>query len=199
MTYGYARVSTRKQLTEGGGLDTQRKMLVQAGVPNENIRVEQMSGTRDDRPVLTQLLSDLTEGDTLVVTSLDRISRSYESGLSMVEDLTGRGIAVNILNIGLIDTSTPIGQLILRVMAACGEFERQVILERTREGWERARADGVKMGRPRKWPTSQRQFAYELHRDGMSFKEVERKTGIPATSARRYYDEIAAKEAAKKG
>lgn len=148
MLYGYARVSTRGQQRDGNGLDAQREALMAAGCAE--VAEEAYTGTTVDRPVLDSLLSTLVEGDTLVVSKLDRIARTTVDGCRLVRDLIDRGVAVRVLNMGTLD-NTPVGKMMVSVMFAMAEFERDMIVQRTREGREVARQrDGYREGRPRK-------------------------------------------------
>ena len=148
MLYGYARVSTRGQQRDGNGLDAQREALMAAGCAE--VAEEAYTGTTVDRPVLDSLLSTLVEGDTLVVSKPDRIARTTVDGCRLVRDLIDRGVAVRVLNMGTLD-NTPVGKMMVSVMFAMAEFERDMIVQRTREGREVARQrDGYREGRPRK-------------------------------------------------
>lgn len=182
MVYGYARVSTKGQARDGNGLDVQRTALEAAGA--EVVYEEAFTGTKKDRPELSKLLDDLQSGDTLVVTKLDRIARSASQGAELVKGLLGRGVTVRILNMGVLDDS-PAGKLITTVMFAFAEFERDLIVERTKEGKDVARIDpNYKEGRPRKFTAFQLQSALALLNKN-SYKQVEAMTGISvATLAR---------------
>ena len=148
MLYGYARVSTRGQQRDGNGLDAQREALWAAGC--SEVVEEAYTGTTVDRPVLDSLLSTLVEGDTLVVSKLDRIARTTVDGCRLVRDLIDRGVTVRVLNMGTLD-NTPVGKMMVSVMFAMAEFERDMIVQRTREGREVARQRvGYREGRPRK-------------------------------------------------
>ena len=175
MVYGYARVSTKGQARDGNGLDVQRSALEAAGA--EVIYEEAFTGTKNDRPELNRLLDDLQSGDTLVVTKLDRIARSASQGAELVKKLLDRGITVRILNMGILDSS-PAGKLVTTVMFAFAEFERDMIVERTREGKDVARVDpNYREGRPRKYSAVQLHHAMDLLNDH-SYKQVEAMTGI---------------------
>lgn len=182
MVYGYARVSTKGQARDGNGLDVQRTALEAAGA--EVVYEEAFTGTKKDRPELSRLLDVLQSGDTLVVTKLDRIARSASQGAELVKGLLGRGVTVRILNMGVLDDS-PAGKLITTVMFAFAEFERDLIIERTKEGKDVARIDpNYKEGRPRKFTAFQLKSALALL-NGNSYKKVEAMTGISvATLAR---------------
>lgn len=136
MTYGYARVSSTGQQLYGNSLEAQEKTLRDNGA--EIIYKEAFTGTKSHRPELDKLLTVLRDGDTLVVVKLDRIARSVKSGIELIESLASKGVTVNVLNMGKLD-NTPSGKLMRTVMLAFAEFERDMIVERTREGKEIAR------------------------------------------------------------
>ncbi len=130
------------------------------------------------------MLKKLANGDTLIVTKLDRLARNTKEVLEIVQSL----IKVHILNIGLID-NTPTGQLIFTIFSAFAQFERDLIVTRTQEGKNFAKIHdpNFKEGRPQKFTGEQIQFAYELKQQGMTYKMIERKTGISiATQKRRF-------------
>ena len=172
--YGYARVSTKKQASDGNGLDVQEKSLRSAGA--ETVVREEYTGTITDRPKLDLLLQDLQEGDTLMVTSLDRIARSTVQGIELVDSLLERNIRVHILNMGLLD-NTPSGKLVRNIFFAFAEFERAMIVERTQSGKEIARQDpNFREGRPR-IPKKRMDHAMELLKT-QSYNKVSEQTGI---------------------
>lgn len=146
MIYGYARVSTNKQ-----ELDIQIKALKEKGATK--IYKEKISGAKIDRKELESLLKVIKAGDTLIVTKADRIARSLSQLESFVMDLTNRGVAVHILNMGLFTAESmdnPITKMLFQVLGSFAEFERSMILERTQEGIQNAREKGVKFGRKSK-------------------------------------------------
>ena len=103
MIYGYARVSTKKQL-EGNGLEVQEKAMLAAGA--DMVIKEQYTGTTMQRPRLDALLEHIAAGDTLMAAKLDRIARTAGEGAAVISNLQERGVAVHILNIGVLDSST---------------------------------------------------------------------------------------------
>lgn len=146
MVYGYARVSSKSQL-DGNGLMVQLNDIGKI-YPNASIYEEQYTGTKVfERPMLKRLLSKLEAGDILVATKLDRIARNTVEGIKIIEQLFEKGVAVHILNIGLLENTT-MGKFFLTVLLAVAEMERNTIMERTREGKEVARQkEGYKEGR----------------------------------------------------
>lgn len=155
MNYGYARVSTKGQQAYGNSLQYQHNALISAGVPEENIYSEAFTGMKKSRPALDELLGKLQSGDTLVVSKLDRIARSTVAGCELVENLLNRGVTVNILNMGVLDNSTT-GKLIRTIFFAFAEFERDMIVQRTTEGKEIAKANNpnYRQGRRPKRPAN---------------------------------------------
>lgn len=147
VVYGYARVSTKGQARDGNSLDAQERALRAAGA--EYIIKEVYTGKTTDRPELEKLLKRLKGGDTLMVTRLDRIARTIVQGSELIQDLIKRRVDVHILNMGRIDSSTT-GKLIMNILLSFAEYERDMIIERTREGKEEARKDpNFREGRPR--------------------------------------------------
>ena len=147
MRKGYGRVSSKGQEQNGNSLEDQERQLKEAGC--DEIVLETYTGTKMDRPKFTKLLESLQRGDTLVVCKLDRFARTAREGLEVVEDLMERGIKVHILNMGLIE-DTPMGRVILTVMLAFAQFERDSIVERTQSGKALAKEkEDYREGRPR--------------------------------------------------
>lgn len=131
MIYGYARVSTKGQDRYGNGLEVQEKQLLENGA--EKIFYESFTGTKKHRPELDKLMSTIQNGDTLIVTKLDRIARSTRDGLDIIDKLQSMGVTINILNMGRFDNS-PNGKLMRTIFLAFAEFERDMIVMRTSEG-----------------------------------------------------------------
>lgn len=177
MKYGYARVSTT-----GQDLNSQIDTLKKEGC--KKIYQDKMTGTKKDRPQFKQLLNILNNGDTLVVTKLDRFARSTKEGIEIIQDLFKRGVSVHVLNMGLVE-DTPTGRLILSIMLAFAEFERDMIVERTQEGKALARQrEDFREGRPRKFSKAQIKHALKLLDDN-SYKKVEDMTGISISTLTR--------------
>src|SRR5690554_4857930 len=170
MKYGYARVSTVEQ-----NLQSQIKQLKKAGCTK--IYEENFTGTKKERPELQKLLKELKKGDTLVVTKLDRFARSASEGMEIIKGLFDRGVNVHVLNMGLIE-DTPTGRLILNIMLAFAEFEKNMIVERTQEGKAIVKQNpDFREGRPRKYSRKQIEHAIKL-KETHTYKQVEEMTGI---------------------
>lgn len=145
--YGYGRVSSKGQELNGNSLEDQENKLRDAGC--DEIALEVYTGTTMDRPKFQEILGKLESGDTLVVTKLDRFARTAGEGSTLVKDLIARGVAVHILNMGLIeDTAT--GRLILNILLSFAEFERDMIVERLNDGKAVAKANNPEYKEGRK-------------------------------------------------
>ena len=133
--YGYGRVSSKGQERDGNSLEDQKARFLENGVPEENIELETYTGTTMERPKLEALLEKLRPGDELIVTKLDRFARTAAEGGAMVKKLVDQGIVVNILNMGRAD-NTPMGKLMVTILLAFAEYERDMIVERLNTGKE---------------------------------------------------------------
>lgn len=181
---GYARVSTSGQL-----LDRQEYALAEAGC----IRIfsDKLSGKSADRPELAACLDYLRPGDTLVVPSLDRLSRSLQDLITLVGELRRGGIGFKSLHEAL-DTTTPGGRLVFHVFAALAEFIRELIVEGTREGLDAARGRGVRLGRPPVMTAEQVQHARDLlTRPDNTVSSIARLLGVSRATIYKYVPELA--------
>ena len=179
LIFGYARVSTNSQARDGNSLEAQIHSLKDAGA--EKIFSDVFSGSKNHRPELDRLLKILQSGDTLIITKLDRIARSVMNGIQLIESLNGKGIIINVLNMGIIDGS-PTGKLIRNIMLSFAEFERDIIKQRTQEGKVIARKNpNFREGRPKKFSRTQINHALELLKTH-SYKQVVAMTGISTTT-----------------
>ena len=158
MLVGYARVSK----TDGTqNLDLQNDALIEAGVDPEKIFSDQCSGKKADRPGLESCIKALRKYDTLVVWKLDRLGRSLHDLVTLVQKLSDKEIGLKVLTGkgANIDTSTPTGKMFFGFFAVLAEFERDLIIERTKAGLESARARGRKGGRKHALTKSQIRLA----------------------------------------
>ena len=167
--YGYARVSIREP--EDKNLDLQVERLVRAGCSTGNIRAEEASGAKDDRGGLLELLDLVVEGDTLVVTHIDRLSRGLTYGLQVIEDLHLRGVEFRSLSEDF-DTSTATGKLQLQMVLAFSEWWRNSIRDRSVAGQAKARAEGRFPGRRPSLTAQQRDYIRVERSKGVSQREL---------------------------
>ena len=160
-TLGYARVST-----DGQDLTAQTDALRALGVPPERIFTDKgMTGTKRDRPGLKSVLAACRPGDTLVVAKLDRLARSLRDATDIAEELTRRGVRLN-LGGSIYDPTDPVGRLLFNVLGMVAEFESDLIRARTREGMATAKVRGKLKGRRPKLSPTQERHLVALHRAG---------------------------------
>ena len=146
---------------------------------------EQFTGTTTNRPAFTDLLEKLQTGDTLIVTKLDRFARTVTQGVQLIQSLIDKGITVNVLNMGVMDNK-PANKLIMTVMLAFAEFERDMIVERTQSGKAAARTrPDFRDGRPKKYTKAQLNHALELY-EQYPMTVVTQMTGISKSTLMRY-------------
>lgn len=145
--FGYARTSTADQIA---GLDAQQRDLWSNGCVR--VFAEQLSAATDNRPMLQEALSLIQPGDSLMVTKPDRLARSTLDLLKIVNDLDARKVSLIILSMGgeRLDTRNPTSKLMLTILAGVATWEREIMLERQREGIAKAKADGKYKGRKSK-------------------------------------------------
>lgn len=174
MKIGYARVSTVEQ---DAGLEAQIRDLKAAGC--EKVFSEKISGTDSKRPELLSALDFIRAGDVLVVTKPDRMARSTADLLGFVQTIEAKecGLIVLSMNGTTLDTTSPTSKLMLTMLAAVAEFERDLMLERQREGIAKAKAEGRPMGRPRT-VLSQAETIRKMKADGLSALAISKQLGI---------------------
>ena len=179
MIYGYARVST-----DGQSVAAQVAALTAAGAGK--VFREVASGAKTDRAQLRKAIAALEAGDVLMVTRLDRLARSTRDLLNTLAAITGRKAGFRSLGDAWADTTTSHGRLMLTVLGGLAEFERDLIRARTGEGRERAKARGVKMGRPPKLtPHQQREAIRRRDRDGETLADIARSYNVSAATISR--------------
>ena len=173
MLVGYARTSTTEQLA---GLDAQHRDLITAGC--EKVFSEQVSSMAE-REEFKRALEFVRLGDTLVVTKLDRLARSVSKAWEAVEELEAKGVGLRILSLGgdTVDTRSATGKLILTVFAGFAQFEREMMLERQKEGIAKAKTEGVYKGRK---PSARLKAdeARAMAKDGKTVTEIAKALGI---------------------
>ena len=184
MQIGYARVSTQDQ-----NLTLQKTALSEAGC--ERIYEDQSSGRKVDRPGLAQALEQLRPGDTLVIWKLDRLGRSLKHLITLVEDLSARGVNFRSLTDN-IDTTTTAGRFFFHVMASLAQMERELIVERTRAGLKAARDMGRVGGRRRLMTDSKLESARQLLAGGTPARVVAANLGVSVPTLYRHLPASAA-------
>jgi DNA invertase Pin-like site-specific DNA recombinase len=178
MTIGYARVSTEEQ-----HLDAQISALKAIGA--ERIFSEKISGTKKARPELDRMIEQLRDGDVVVVTKYDRLSRSLQDFLSIVEAIRERGAGFRSLAED-INTMTPAGRLVFHVFASIAQFERERISERTKEGLAFARTRGKIGGRPPALSAERRTEVVRMRdQEGRGIAELARLFDVSENTVRR--------------
>ena len=170
--YGYARVSVREP--EDKNLDLQVEWLVRAGCSLGNIRAEEASGARNDRGGLLDLV---VEGDTLVVTHIDRLSRGLTHGLQVIEGLHRAGVEFRSLSEDF-DTATATGKLQLTMVLAFSEWWRNSIRERSLAGQAKARAEGRFPGRRPSLNERQREYIRAERSKGVNQRDLAKRLEV---------------------
>lgn len=175
---GYARVSTA-----GQSLDSQIEHLRATGC--ETIFQEKASGAKSDRPQLVAVLDALESGDVLVVTRLDRLARSTYDLLSTIKRIEARDAQLKSLTEIWADTTSAHGRLMLTVLGGLAEFERELIVQRTQEGRERAKREGRRLGRPPKLTSHQKKLIIKWRSHGRDNAEIARDLGVSRSTVSR--------------
>ena len=190
MIIGYARVSTQEQ-----NLDRQLDNLKAQGC--ERIYQEKMTGTKANRPELEKMLEALRPGDTLVTDSFSRLSRSTKDLLELVEKLNGIGVHLISLKEQL-DTTTATGKMMLTMLSALSQFERDIIAERTLDGLKAARARGRQGGRPKAGSDKAKAQALALYdANAMTNREIAETVKVSTATLSRWIKERKEKQQAE--
>ena len=182
MIIGYARVSTTEQC-----LDRQLDALKERGA--ERIFQEKMTGTKSSRPELDKMMLTLRKGDTLIVSEFSRLSRSTKDLIDMVEKLNEIGVELISIKEQL-DTTTATGKLMLTMLSALSQFERDILAERTAEGLKAARARGRKGGRPKAANDSIKKKSIALYEaNTMTIREIAEYANVSTATVNRWIRE----------
>lgn len=174
MLIGYARVSTARQ---GESLDTQRDALLAVGCDPTHFFSDTVSGSKWQRPGLKKALAYMRPGDTLVVTRLDRLGRSLRETVTTIADLAECDINVRVLEPAL-DTAKSTDKVVVNVMASLAEWERDLLIARTKEGVAHARSQGRVGGRPRALTDEQERQVRALHAQGENITALSRSFNV---------------------
>lgn len=167
--FGYARVSTSHQ-----SLDLQIQALEAEGVKSNRIFTDKTTGSNTDRKGLSLLRLKVEEGDVILVKKLDRLGRDTADMIQLIKEFDLLGVAIRFLDDG-ISTEGTMGKMVVTILAAVAQAERQRILERTNEGRIEAKAKGIKFGRK---PSVNRQHVVELKNNGVQASEIAKQLGI---------------------
>jgi DNA invertase Pin-like site-specific DNA recombinase len=167
--FGYARVSTSQQ-----SLEIQVKALKDAGVKASRIFSDKVSGSHKNRDGLRLLRVKVEEGDVILVKKLDRLGRDTADMIQLIKEFDHMGVAIRFLDDG-ISTEGTMGKMVVTILSAVAQAERQRILERTNEGRIEAKAKGVKFGRKR---TIDRKKLLALHEKGIGATDIAKQLGI---------------------
>jgi putative DNA-invertase from lambdoid prophage Rac len=184
-TFGYGRVSTKEQTTEN-----QRREIEAAGYAvgvafwyaDEGV-LGKVSALQ--RPQFAKMLGQIRDGETLVVTKLDRLGRDAHDVGATIRMLAGRRIEVIVLQLGKLDLTSAAGKLMLTMLAAVTEMERDLLVERTQSGLARAKAEGKTLGRPVSTTIDQRVAMMKRHQDGESISALAKAYEISRASVMR--------------
>src|SRR5919202_1032629 len=186
MLVGYARTST---LEQDAGLEAQLRDLKAAGADKT---FSERTSSIGPRPELAGALDFVRDGDTLMVTKLDRLARSVPHLWNIIQALQAKSVALRVLDLGL-DTATPTGRLMLTVLGGVAQFEREMMLERQREGIAKAKGEGRYKGRK---PTARQQVAQirELAAEGETKAAIAAQLGISERSVFRVLSDAGTKQ-----
>ncbi|WP_434156410.1 recombinase family protein [Morganella morganii] len=172
-TFGYARVSTSQQ-----SLDSQVKALKAEGVKTNRIFTDKVTGSKMDREGLQMLRLKIEEGDIILIKKLDRLGRDTSDMIQLIKEFDEMGVAIRFLDDG-ISTEGTMGKMIVTILSAVAQAERQRILERTNEGRLEAKSRGVKFGRK---PSVDKQKVLALREQGIGATDISRILNIARSS-----------------
>jgi len=181
--FGYGRVSTKEQTSEN-----QRRDIAAAGYVVDYWHADEgVSGKVPamQRPEFAKMLGQIRDGETLVVTKLDRLGRDAQDVGATIKVLAARSIEVIVLQLGKLDLTSPAGKLMLTMLAAVAEMERDLLVERTQSGLARAKAEGKALGRPSSTTPEQRVTIAKRHKAGESISALAREHGLSRASVMR--------------
>ena len=187
-TFIYARVSTTGQTT-----DNQLLEIEAAGYHGDTVYADTISGKVPalERPEFAKMLDTIArtkKPKRLIVSKLDRLGRDTVDILNSVRALAGMGCGVRVLQLGDIDLTSSAGKIVLATLSAIAEFERDILIERTRAGLMRAKKEGKRLGRPRVTDDASAGQIRQKLRDGLSVSQVAREHGVSRASVLRIRD-----------
>lgn len=167
--FGYGRVSTKEQTSENQRLEIEAAHKLDFWFADQGISGNTVSLLR---PEFAKLLQKIRDGETLIVSKLDRLGRSAVDVGSTLRHLEKRNITVIVLQLGLLDMTSPIGKAMLTMLSAIAELERDLLIERTHAGLERAKKEGKKLGRRPKLTAHSRKAVVEEYGQGKSITKI---------------------------
>ncbi len=167
--FGYARVSTSQQ-----SLDIQVKALKAEGVKDSRIFTDKVTGSHVNRDGLRLLRVKVEEGDVILVKKLDRLGRDTADMIQLIKEFDALGVAIRFLDDG-ISTEGTMGKMVVTILSAVAQAERQRILERTNEGRIEAKAKGIKFGRK---PTVNRKQILKMKSEGIGATNIAKQLGV---------------------
>lgn len=174
--FAYARVSTKDQTTENQRIEIERAgYKVDYWFADEGVSGKVMA---KDRPQFKAMLDKIRDGETLVVSKLDRLGRDAQDVSATIKALAARRIEVIVLQLGKLDLTSAAGKLMLTMLAAVAEMERDLLVERTQSGLARAKAEGKTLGRPSKTTPEQRADILAKYAAGVSVSELARQNNV---------------------
>lgn len=191
--YGYGRVSTSDK---GQSTDNQLKKIGDAGFALTHFFAEHgVSGSvkATNRPAFNAMMAKVAEGDTVIVTAVDRLGRNAVDVLTVVEEFKNRKVALRVMQFDGVDLTSPTGKLLVTVMAALAEMEKNLLIERTHDGLALAKERGKRLGRPMTIePATMRGLAADVLTD-MTLNQMASKWGIPRNTIHRNLKEWGSK------
>ncbi len=182
MKYGYIRVSSKNQKSDGNSLEAQMDAVRSAGA--EKVFIETYTGVKLERPEFTKLLDVVKQDDMIIITKMDRFARTVAQATETITTLIDNGIVVYVLNLGVLDNSS-MSVLVRNLLLSFAQFERDLIIERTQEGRAIARLKpDYREGRPKKYKRQQMDLALSLL-ENHSYSQVSLMTGISISTLTR--------------
>lgn len=185
-TFGYTRVSTTDQTTDNQWQELEASgYTIDAGRRFADIGVSGATAAAD-RPQWSLLITKLCSGDTVIVSKIDRLGRNAIDILQTVDSLSNINVKLVVLQFGGVDLTSSTGRMMLTMLGAMAEFERSLIVERTKAGIERARMEGKQLGAPPK----DRAEAVAMFREGLAIATISKRTGLSRTTLTKWRDEM---------
>lgn len=194
MKFGYARVSGT-----GQDLEQQKQVLVNAGVPEDNIYAEKYTGTKEDRPQWRTLEKQLRKDDEVVFTKVDRIGRTVKVAIDIVDRLLAKGVKVYVIQLnGYVNKKDTIGKMLFNFLTVMAEFEHDMIVNRLSEGKEYAKKHNPNYheGRPKRRITDYYKHIYEYSLNH-SIHETAKNTGVSESTVKRIKRQVRMEEASQ--